>query len=78
MQDESFVMLFTNNGDTPVNFTCDMAKCFGPVGMPLTFPVSVRDLWAHKVIGTIRADQSFSVVLGPNGDSAVFRLKSTQ
>jgi len=76
MQDGSFVMLFTNNGDIAISFTCDMARCFGPVGMPLRFPVSVRDLWAHKVIGTISADQSFSVVLGANGDSAVFRLKS--
>jgi len=76
MQDGSFVLLFTNNGGTAVNFTCDMVRCLGPVGVHLTFPVAVRDLWGHKVIATISADQSFSVSLGPNGDSAVFRLKS--
>jgi len=76
MQDGSFVMLFTNNGAMALNVTCDVAKCFGPVHMPLPFPVSVRDLWAHKDIGTIHQGEPFAVQLDANGGSAVFRLRA--
>jgi hypothetical protein len=75
MQDGSFVMLFTNNGPTALNVTCDTKKCFGPVHMPLSFPVSVRDLWGHQDIGIIQKDQPFGVLLEANGGSAVFRLR---
>jgi len=75
MQDGSFVMLFTNNGPTSLNVTCDTKKCFGPVHMPLSFPVTVRDLWEHQNIGIIQQDQPFSVFLDANGGSAVFRLR---
>jgi len=78
MQDGSFVMLFTNNGNMALNVTCDTTKCFGPVHMPLPFPVSVRDLWAHQDIGIIQKNQPFGVQLAANGGSAVFRLKVVQ
>jgi len=78
MQDGSFVMLFTNNGNAPLNVTCDVKKCFGPVHMPLSFPVAVRDLWEHKDIGIITGDKPFSVELAANGGSAVFRLREVK
>jgi len=75
LSDNSFIMLFTNSGPAPYNVTCDTTKCFGPVHMPLAFPVTVRDLWNHVDIGIIHQDQPFAVQLPPNGGSALYRLK---
>jgi len=54
LQDGSAAFLFLNNANTAADVTCG-AACFDQMGFKPTDQLQVRDLWAHKDLGTVPA-----------------------
>ena len=67
-----FALGFVNNGDAATTITCD-AACFQLMGVKAG-TYTVRDIWAHEVVGTVAPPYSFSAPVNGIGFAALFRL----
>ena len=71
---DGFALAFVNNAGSPETVTCD-GDCFSALNISATVTrLTVRDLWEHKVVGTITAPFTFAAVVNASGAAAAFRL----
>mmetsp|Transcript_24229 Transcript_24229/g.47642 ORF Transcript_24229/g.47642 Transcript_24229/m.47642 type:complete len:566 (-) Transcript_24229:689-2386(-) len=74
---DGYALGFVNNGAQLATVTCD-SSCFAKMGIPATSKesFSVRDVWAHGVVATIKAPFSFSASIDGGGYASLYRLTS--
>ena len=70
LSDGSFAVLLLNRGNTTTNITAN----WNDFGLDLSQEASVRDLWAHKDLGTVKGNVTTSVV---KHGVAMFRITPT-
>jgi alpha-galactosidase len=77
-----FALVFVSNEDTPTNVTCG-PNCFssmihwGPPDLQ-TDSFTVRDLWKHEIVGTVRPPYYvWTAELPAHGGAAAFRFSPT-
>jgi len=65
---DGYALVFLNIGPTATNITCDSA-CLGALpGVQNNMVLLLRDLWAHKAIGTIMVSDGYTAAnVGPEG-----------
>ena len=63
---------FVNTGDAAANITCG-PECFQKMNITAT-SLTVRDLWAHKDVGTLTPPFSWTAVVNGLGFAAAFKL----
>jgi hypothetical protein len=72
LNDGSFALAMVNYAPEDTVITCD-ERCLTSMGF--ADAVVVRDVWAHKDLGTMNGGMSFTV--GGNGGSLLFKLSGS-
>jgi len=76
LHDGSVALLLLNNQASRGNVTCDTA-CFGRLGFGPAHAVSVRDVWAHTMVGQTTGAKGWAAELDANGASALLILRAS-
>ena len=70
-----FALVFVSNEDAPTDIACTYKACFEALGVERNATYAVRDVWAHKDVGTLAAPFSFTVKQLPiHGGVAMYRF----